>query len=50
MVRKGYEGIRVTMRVESNAQVEWSAALCRFSLVYNGISNPVPVTLHVEKA
>jgi len=49
-VRKGYQGIRVTMRVKSNAPAEKLAALSQFSPVYDTISNPVPVTVNVEKA
>jgi len=48
-VRKGYQAIRVTMRVKSDAPTEKLAAFCRFSPVYDTISNPVPVTLNVEK-
>lgn len=49
-VRKGYQGIRVTMRVTSDAPPEKLAALSQFSPVYDTISNPVPVTVHVESA
>jgi uncharacterized OsmC-like protein len=48
-VRKGYQGIRVTMRVKSDAPAEKLAALCKFSPVYDTVSNPVPVTLEVQK-
>jgi uncharacterized OsmC-like protein len=49
-VRKGYQGIRVTMRVKSDAPAEKLAALCKFSPVYDTISQPVPVALEVQKA
>jgi uncharacterized OsmC-like protein len=49
-VRKGYQGIRVTMRVRSDAPAEQLAALCKFSPVYDTVSNPVPVTVNIEKA
>ena len=48
-VRKGYQGIRVAMRVKSDAPVEKLAALCKFSPVYDTVSNPVPVSLEVQK-
>ncbi len=38
------------MRGKSNATAEKLAALYQSSPVYDGISNPVPVTVHVEKA
>jgi uncharacterized OsmC-like protein len=49
-VRNGYQGIRVTMRVKSDAPAEKLAALCKFSPVYDTVSRPVPVTLDVHTA
>jgi uncharacterized OsmC-like protein len=49
-VRRGYEGIRVTFRVKGDATPEQLLELCNFSPVYDIVSNPVPVTLRIEKA
>jgi uncharacterized OsmC-like protein len=49
-VRKGFQGIRVTMRVTSDAPAEALASLCAFSPIYDTIRNPVPVSLVVGKA
>jgi uncharacterized OsmC-like protein len=48
-IPKGYKGIRVKMRVKSEAPVEKLAELARYSPVYNTIVNPVPVELTIEK-
>jgi uncharacterized OsmC-like protein len=48
-VRKGYERIRVKVRVKSDAPAEQLRALMRDSPVYDMISNPVPIFLELEK-
>ncbi len=48
-VRKGYQNIRVTMRCKSDATPEQLEELTRFSPVWDTITNPVPVTVRVEK-
>ncbi|MHC4415263.1 MAG: OsmC family protein [Planctomycetota bacterium] len=49
-VRKGYENIRVTFRVKSDAGPEKLAELAKFSPVFDTISNPVNVSVNIEKA
>jgi uncharacterized OsmC-like protein len=52
-VRPGYEGIRLTYRVKSDAPREKIEALCdyvqRTSPVLDIIRNPVPVTIRLER-
>jgi hypothetical protein len=48
-VRKGYERIRVRVRVKSDASAEQLRALMQDSPVYDIIANPVPVSLELEK-
>ena len=48
-VRKGYERIRVKVRVKSDAPAEQLRALMQDSPVYDMISNPVPIFLELEK-
>ncbi len=48
-VRKGYERIRVKVRVKSDASAEQLRALMKDSPVYDMISNPVPIFLELEK-
>jgi uncharacterized OsmC-like protein len=48
-VRKGYQNIRVNFKVKSDAPAETLQELCKFSPVYDIVSNPVPVSLQVEK-
>lgn len=48
-VPRGYQDIRVTMRVKSDADADQLAELARYSPVYNTISNPVRITLNIEK-
>jgi uncharacterized OsmC-like protein len=47
-VRKGYQKIRVRMRVKSDADPEKLRALAQFSPVYDVVSNSVPVDVVVE--
>jgi len=49
-IRKGYQNIKVTLRVKSDASVEQLEELAKFSPVYDTLSNPVPVTVAVEKS
>ena len=47
-VRKGYQTIRVKMRVKSEAKPEMLRDLARYSPVYDVVSNSVPVEVVVE--
>ncbi len=47
-VRKGYQTIRVRMRVKSAAAPETLSELARFSPVYDVVSNAVPVDVVVD--
>ena len=48
-VRKGYHGVRVKMRVKSDAGAEQLKELAQYSPVYDVVSNSLPVDLVVEK-
>jgi uncharacterized OsmC-like protein len=48
-VRKGYERIRVKVRVRSDAPAEQLRAFMQDSPVYDAIANPVPISLELEK-
>jgi uncharacterized OsmC-like protein len=48
-VRNGYENISVTFRIKSDAPAELLEELSKTSPVFDIISNPVPVTVRVEK-
>jgi uncharacterized OsmC-like protein len=48
-VRKGYQKIRVKFRVKSDAPVEKIRELCRFSPVFDVVSNGPDVGIEVEK-
>jgi uncharacterized OsmC-like protein len=48
-VRKGYEAIRIRMRVKSQASAEQLKELAQFSPVYDVVSRAVPVDLVIEK-
>ncbi|HWP60275.1 MAG TPA: OsmC family protein [Candidatus Acidoferrales bacterium] len=48
-IRNGYENVRVTMKVKSDAPAEKLAEFTRRSPVLDIVSNPVPVTVRVEK-
>jgi len=47
-VRKGYQTIRVRMRVRSDASPETLTELAKFSPVYDVVSNSVPVEVAIE--
>lgn len=49
-VTKGYEKVRVTFRIKSDASAEQLAELARMSPVYNTVVNPTPVEIAIEKA
>jgi uncharacterized OsmC-like protein len=48
-VRKGYERIRVKVRVKSDAPAEQLRAFMQDSPVYDMLANPVPISLELEK-
>ena len=48
-VRKGFHHVRVTMRVDSDADVETLTELALFSPVYDIISRSLPVEFQLEK-
>ena len=47
-VRKGYQAVRVTFKVDSEADTETLKELAMFSPVYDIVSNSLPVELVVE--
>jgi uncharacterized OsmC-like protein len=48
-VRRGYERIRVKVRVKSDAPAEQLRGLMQDSPVYDMLANPVPISLELEK-
>ncbi|MDH3241288.1 MAG: OsmC family protein [Alphaproteobacteria bacterium] len=48
-VRKGFHHVRVVVRVDADAPAEELRTLCKFSPVYDIVSNSLPVDLVVEK-
>ena len=48
-VRRGYKEIRVHFAIKSNAPAEQLEELMRFSPVLDTVSNPVPVSIQIEK-
>jgi uncharacterized OsmC-like protein len=48
-VRKGFNQVRVSMRVDSNADVETLTKLALFSPVYDMISRSLPVAFSITK-
>ena len=48
-VRKGYQNIRVTFTVKSDASADTLRELYQYSPVFDIVSNPVPVSVSVEK-
>lgn len=48
-VRKGYQDIRVRFRVKSDADPRVLEDLAKNSPVFDIVSNPVPVSVRVEK-
>jgi uncharacterized OsmC-like protein len=47
-VRKGYQAIRITMKVKSEATAEQLKELALFSPVYDVVSNSLPVELNIK--
>jgi hypothetical protein len=47
-VRKGYQAIRITMKVKSKASAETLKELALFSPVYDVVSNSLPVEFNIE--
>ena len=48
-VRPGYQEIRATFRVKSDAPVETLESFTRYSPVYDVVSKSVPVRVKIEK-
>lgn len=48
-VRRGYKEIRVKFQVTSDASPEQLEELTKFSPVYDIVSNPVPVSIQIER-
>ena len=48
-VRKGYQEIRVTLRVKADAPTAKLEELAKFSPVFDTLSNPVKVAVQIEK-
>ncbi|MGI9307923.1 MAG: OsmC family protein [Gammaproteobacteria bacterium] len=49
-VRKGFNAVRVTLQVDSDASVETLSELALFSPVYDIVSKSLPVKFRLEKA
>jgi uncharacterized OsmC-like protein len=47
-VRKGYQNIRVSFKVKSDAPADTLRDLCQYSAVFDIVSNPVPVSVTVK--
>jgi uncharacterized OsmC-like protein len=47
-IRKGYQNIRVRMRVKTDAKPETLRELAKFSPIYDVVSNSVPVDVTIE--
>ena len=48
-VRPGYRNIRVYFKVKSDAPAEQLKELCKFSPVFDMVTNQVPVEIMIEK-
>jgi uncharacterized OsmC-like protein len=48
-VPKGYQSIRVKLRVKSEAEAQKLKELAAYSPVYNTLMNPTPVEIEIEK-
>lgn len=48
-VRKGFNGIKVKLKVKSDATVEQLENLAKFSPVFDMLSNPTPVSIEIVK-
>ena len=49
-VRRGYQNIRVRFKVKADAPAERLRDLCKYSPVFDVVSNPVPVVVTIETA
>ena len=49
-VPRGYQQVRVTLKVDSDAPPETLEELAKYSPVFNTLTNPLAVEVHVEKA
>ncbi len=47
-VRKGYQSVQANVIIKSDASPEPLKELTKFSPVYDILSNPVPVSIHIE--
>ncbi len=47
-VRKGYQSVQANVIIKSDASPEQLKELTKFSPVYDILSNPVPVSIHIE--
>ena len=48
-IRKGFDGIKVVLKVKSDASVEQLENLAKFSPVFDMITNPTPVAIEIVK-
>lgn len=48
-VRMGFDGIKFTLKVKSDASAEQLEQLAKFSPVFDMITNPTPVTIEIVK-
>ena len=48
-IRKGFDGIKVVLKVKSDASAEQLENLAKFSPVFDMISNPTPIALEIVK-
>ncbi|MDL5512677.1 OsmC family protein [Arenibacter sp. M-2] len=48
-VRKGFDGIKVRIKVKSDASVEQLENLAKFSPVFDMITNPTPISIEIVK-
>ena len=48
-IRKGFDGIKVTLKVKSDASAEQLENLAKFSPVFDMITNPTPVSFEIVK-
>ncbi len=48
-IRKGFDGIKVVLKVKSDASTEQLENLAKFSPVFDMITNPTPVSIEIIK-
>ncbi|NER11851.1 OsmC family peroxiredoxin [Leptobacterium flavescens] len=48
-IRKGFEGIKVRLKVKSDATTEQLENLAKFSPVFDMLTNPTPVSIEIVK-